>query len=94
MELRRQRVVDMHEQAGFAFDRLKRVGLVLRGSDRLRNFTLQQWQQLGKRSLFDVIAAESDHYNLRLQHVNALHEGQQMNAMLISLSAGLTEWLL
>ena len=93
LEARRQRIVDMHEQAGFAFDRLKRVGLVLRDSDRLRNFTLQQWQQLGKRSLFDVIAAESDHYNLRVQYVNALHDGQQMNAMLISLGTGLTAWL-
>jgi outer membrane protein TolC len=93
LESRRQRVVDMHEQANFAFDRVKRVGLVLRDSDRLRNFTLQQWQQLGRRSLFDVIAAESDLYNLRVQYVNALHDGQQMNATLISLGAGLTAWL-
>jgi outer membrane protein TolC len=93
LESRRLRVVDMHEQANFAFDRVKRVGLVLRDSDRLRNFTLQQWQQLGRRSLFDVIAAESDHYNLRVQYVNALHDGQQMNATLISLGSGLTAWL-
>ena len=93
LEQRRQRIVDVHEQAGAAFDRLKRVGLVLRDSDRLRNFTLQQWQQMGRRSLFDVLAAESDHYNLRVQYVNALHDGQQMNAMLTSLGTGLSEWL-
>ncbi len=93
LEQRRQRIVDVHEQAGAAFDRLKRVGLVLRDSDRLRNFTLQQWQQMGRRSLFDVIAAESDHYNLRVQYVNALHDGQQMNAMLTSLGTGLSAWL-
>ena len=93
LEQRRQRIVDVHEQAGAAFDRLKRVGLVLRDSDRLRNFTLQQWQQMGRRSLFDVLAAESDHYNLRVQYVNALHDGQQMNAMLTSLGTGLAAWL-
>ncbi len=93
LEQRRQRIVDVHEQAGNAFERLKRVGLVLRDSDRLRNFTLQQWQQMGRRSLFDVIAAESDHYNLRVQYVNALHDGQQMNAMLTSLGTGLSDWL-
>ena len=93
LELRRQRIVESHEQAGAAFDRLRRVSLVLRDSDRLRNFTLQQWQQLGRRSLFDVIAAESDHYNLRVQYVNALHDGQQMNATLTSLGPGLTAWL-
>ena len=93
LEQRRQRIVEVHEQAGSAFDRLRRIGLVLRDSDRLRNFTLQQWQQLGRRSLFDVIAAENDHYNLRVQYANALHDGQQMNATLTSLGIGLNAWL-
>ena len=93
LEQRRQRIVDTHEQATGAFDRLRRVSLVLRESERLRNFTLQQWQQLGRRSLFDVIGAESDHYNLRVQYVNALHDGQQMNATLLSLGIGLSTWL-
>ena len=93
LEQRRLRIVDMHEQASSAFDRVRRVSLVLKDSERLRNFTLQQWQQLGRRSLFDVIGAESEHYNLRVQYINALHDGQQMNAMLLSLSTGLTDWL-
>lgn len=93
LEQRRQRIVDVHEQAQSAFDRLQRVGLVLRDSDRLRNFTLQQWQQMGRRSLFDVIGAETDHYNLRVQYINALHDGQQMNATLTSLGTGLSAWL-
>jgi outer membrane protein TolC len=66
---------------------------VLRDSDQLRNFTLQQWRQLGRRSLFDVIAAENDHYGLRVQYVNALHDGQQLNATLTSLGLGLSNWL-
>jgi len=85
--------VEAHEQVTSAFDRLRRVGLVLRGSDRLRNFTLQQWQQLGRRSLFDAIAAESDHDNLRVQYINALHDGQQTNATLLTLGTGLAAWL-
>jgi outer membrane protein TolC len=93
LESRRQRIVEIHEQASAAFDRLRRVGLVLKESDRLRNFTLQQWQQLGRRSLFDVMSAEGDHYNLRVQYVNALHDGEQFNAMLTSLGPGLTQWL-
>ena len=31
---------------------------ILRNSERLRASTLQQWQQMGRRSLFDVIAAD------------------------------------
>jgi len=93
LEAKRQRIVEMHEQANAAFDRLRRVGLVLRESDRLRNFTLQQWQQLGRRSLFDVMGAESEHYGLRVQYINALHDGQQFNATLTSMGQGLHSWL-
>jgi outer membrane protein TolC len=93
LESKRQRLVDTWEQSSHAFDRVRRVSGVLRDSERLRNYTLQQWQQLGRRSLFDVLSAESEHYNLRVQYVNALHDGQQMNATLLSLGSGLANWL-
>ena len=66
---------------------------MLGDSDRVRDFTLQQWQQLGRRSLFDVMAAEAEHYSLRIAEVNARHDGQQMNALLLSLGRGLRPWL-
>ena len=93
LESRRYRVREMYEQTLSSFDRARRVGAVLRESEQVRNFTLQQWQQLGKRSLFDVMSAEGEHYNLRVAYVNALHDGQQMNANLLSLGRGVSEWL-
>ena len=40
-------------------DRARRIVEILRNSDRVRTATLlQQWQQLGRRSLFDVMASE------------------------------------
>lgn len=93
LESRRQRIVEVHEQATASFDRLRRLGPVLKDSEQLRNFTLQQWQQLGRRSLFDVMSAEGDHYNLRVQYINALHDGEQLVAVLKSLSGGLRSWL-
>ncbi len=93
LEARKSRVVDVYEQASSSFDRAHRIVEVLRDSDRVRNFTLQQWQQLGKRSLFDVMAAEGDHYNLRVAYVNALYDGQQANALLWSLGGGIFNWL-
>ena len=93
VELRRFRVAEVHEQTTSSFDRARRVGAVLRDSEQVRNFTLQQWQQLGKRSLFDVMGAEGEHYNLRISYVNALHDGQQLNANLLSLGRGVNEWL-
>jgi outer membrane protein TolC len=93
LEVRRYRVQEVHEQTQASFDRARRVGAVLRDSEQVRNFTLQQWQQLGRRSLFDVMGAEAEHYNLRVAHVNALHDGQQLNAILLSLGRGVGEWL-
>jgi outer membrane protein TolC len=93
LEQRRFRVRETHEQTLSAFDRAARVGAVLRDSEQVRGFTLQQWQQLGRRSLFDVMSAEADHYNLRVAYVNALHDGQQLNALLLSLGRGVGEWL-
>ncbi len=93
LESRRFRVAEVHEQALAALDRAQRVAEVLKNSEQVRNFTLQQWQQLGKRSLFDVMAAEADHYNMRVAYVNALHDVQQLNANLLSLGRGVIEWL-
>lgn len=93
LEARRFRVREVHDQTLAAFDRATRVGAVLKDSDQVRNYTLQQWQQLGRRSLFDVMSAETDHYGLRVAYVNALFDGQQMNAVLLSLGRGVSEWL-
>ncbi len=93
LESRRFRLAEVHEQTLSSFDRMRRTAQVLRDSEQVRNFTLQQWQQLGKRSLFDVMGAEAEHYNLRISYINALCDGQQMNANLLSLGRGVNEWL-
>lgn len=87
------RTAEMYDVATSAFDRAKRYVDVLRDSERVRNFTFQQWSQLGRRSLFDVMSAESDHFNLRIAYVNALHDGYLASAQLRSLGSGLTAWL-
>ena len=93
LEARKFRIAEVYEQAASAFDRARRTVEVVRNSDRVRNFTLQQWQQMGRRSLFDVMGAESEHYNLRVAYVNALHDGQQASALLRSLGLGIGVWL-
>lgn len=93
LESRRFRVAEVHEQVLSSFDRAQRVSAILKDSELLRGFTLQQWQQLGRRSLFDVMSTEADHYNLRVAYINALCDGQQLNANLLSLGRGVNEWL-
>jgi outer membrane protein TolC len=89
LESRKSRMAEVHEQAEHAMDRARSVIEILHNSELVRNFTLQQWQQLGRRSLFDVMAAEGDHYNMRVQYVDALYDTQQSNALLWSLGLGL-----
>lgn len=93
LESRRFRVAEVHEQATAAVERSRRLAEVLKNSEQVRSFTLQQWQQLGRRSLFDVMAAEADHYNMRVAYVNSLHDVQQLNANLLTLGRGVIEWL-
>jgi outer membrane protein, adhesin transport system len=93
LESRRYRIADIHEQSRASLDRAERVREVLKSSEQVRDATRQQWLQLGRRSLFDVIGAESEHYGLRLSYVNAMHDAQQLNANLIALGRGLVPWL-
>jgi outer membrane protein TolC len=89
LEARKNRMAEVYEQAQHAMDRARAVVEILHNSDLVRNFTLQQWQQLGRRSLFDVMASEGDHYNMRVQYVDALYDTEQSNALLWSLGLGL-----
>lgn len=88
LEVRRYRMLDMHEAATSSFERARLIVETLRNSERVRASTLQQWAQLGRRSLFDVMGAEADYYSLRVAQVNALVDGQQSVALLWSLGRG------
>jgi len=88
VESKRYRVREMYESATSAFDRAKSIVDILRSSEQLRASTLEQWRQLGRRSLFDVMAAESDYYAMRVAHVNALFDAEQVVAMIWSQGRG------
>lgn len=88
------RTAEVYDIATTSLERAKRYVDVLRDSEKVRNFTFQQWSQLGKRSLFDVMSSEADHFSLRIAYVNALHDGFAASAQMRSLGAGLTAWLM
>ena len=90
---RQAKVQEQHDAAVSAFERAKRYVEVIRDSDRVRNFTFQQWSQLGRRSLFDVMSSEGDHFSQRVAYINALVDGAQANASLRSQGVGLLKWM-
>ncbi len=93
LEALRQRVAESAEQLDAAFVRARRVDSMLADSERVRDATWLQWQQLGRRSLFDVMTAEGDLYGLRAARVNALHDGQQAAAQIWSQGPGVANAL-
>jgi adhesin transport system outer membrane protein len=84
---------ELHDLATSSFDRAKSYAQMLRDADKLRDFTVEQWSQLGRRSLFDVISTESEYYNARVDYINSLYTGFQATAELRSLGSGLADWL-
>jgi len=91
LESLRSRLAEVHEQAQAAATRGRDVARVLADSQRVRDDTQMMWQQLGRRSLFDVMSAEGDHYTLRVAYADALHDSQQSVALLWSLAGGVTQ---
>ncbi len=88
IESKRFRARELHEMATSALDRSRRIADLLRNSERVRASTLEQWQQLGRRSLFDVMSAEGDYYAMRVAHVNTLFDAEQVIALMWSLGRG------
>ena len=94
LQERQTQLVELMQRAKNQTQRLSAVDEVLQSSQKLRRFTELQWTRLGKRTLFDVMAAERNHYGLRIDYVNTLHDRQQVNALLHSLVHGIQTWLL
>ncbi|MEY4765466.1 MAG: hypothetical protein RI907_2139, partial [Pseudomonadota bacterium] len=89
---RMERAQSLHETSQTSFRHAKRYAEIVRDSDLVRSYTFQQWSQLGRRSLFDLMSSESEHFSLRVAYVNALFDGYQANAQLRSLGGGLWRW--
>lgn len=90
---RRAQAAELHDAASTAFGRADQYALILRDSEQVRRATIQQWAQLGRRSLFDVMSAESEHFNLQVAQVNALYDGFLSTLQLQALGPGLPQWL-
>jgi adhesin transport system outer membrane protein len=83
----------LHDVASSARTRAVQIVEVLKESEQVRAATYEQWARLGRRSLFDLMSAESEHVQLRRAEVNAQHDAWSAVAQLRSAGAGLWPWL-
>jgi len=93
VEERVRTATTLHDTARSARTRAVQIVDVLKESEQVRSATYEQWARLGRRSLFDLMSAESEHVQLRLAEVNAQHDAWSAVAQLRSAGAGLWPWL-
>ncbi|QCT20995.1 channel protein TolC [Jejubacter calystegiae] len=79
-----------------AHSMLQRAGLyhsLTFESDRIRKDFFDQWYHLGKRTLLDVLSAESDYYNNRVAEVTNRYDGYSAILRGYAGAGELTHWL-
>ncbi|AJW28988.1 transporter [Chania multitudinisentens RB-25] len=62
-------------------------------TDRVRQMFYDQWYNLGKRTLLDVLTAENDHFNNQLSAINNRYDGYIANINVIASAAMLLSWI-
>ena len=65
---------------------------LLQISDRVRQDFYEQWSQLGRRSLFELLSAESEHHSLRLAWINSIHDSLISQMRMRAEAGSLSEW--
>jgi adhesin transport system outer membrane protein len=61
-------------------------------SDRVRKDFYEQWSQLGRRSLFELLSAENEHHSLRLAWINSVHDSLASQMRMRGEAGSYSEW--
>ncbi|MDR0181749.1 TolC family protein [Lysobacter arvi] len=62
-------------------------------NDRVRRAFFQQWYHLGRRTLLDVLSAESDYYTAQINEVGSRMDGYRANFDAYAYAGMLAQWL-
>jgi len=81
------------EQRDMALSRAQQYDDVIRESNLVRKMFYEQWYHLGKRTLLDVLIAESEHYGNQVAQTNSRFDGEAANIRLYSDAGMLLQWL-
>lgn len=84
------RLVQSRANAAQLADEYQRLSLE---TDRIRKMFYEQWYNLGKRTLLDVLIAENDHFNSQLQAINNRCDSVMADLSILSGSAKLISYL-
>jgi len=74
--------------------RIQVLGPLVNGTDQVRRDVFDQWRELGRRSLLDVLAAESEHLNTQLNLASSEVDQVLALARMRHEAGALATWLL
>jgi adhesin transport system outer membrane protein len=81
-----------HQNTTSQLARADEYARLLQLSDRVRRDFYEQWSQLGRRSLFELLSAESEHHSLRLAWINAVHDSLASQMRMRGEAGLFSEW--
>ena len=81
------------EQRDMAMSRAQQYDDVIRESDQVRKIFYEQWYHLGKRTLLDVLIAESEFYSNQVAQTNSRFDGEAANMQIYANAGILLQWL-
>lgn len=82
-----------HQLAQASLQRAELYQALVGETDAIRLAFHQQWYHLGKRSLLDVLGAESDHFANQVNEITSRFEGYQAIMRQYSAAGALIQWL-
>lgn len=87
------RVAELKDQIEQGWTRAQRYAQVLNDSEQVRRNTQDLWFLLGRRSLFDVMASQGDHYSVQIAFVNSVFDAMTAQVQLRGAGSGLADWV-
>jgi adhesin transport system outer membrane protein len=81
-----------HQNTTSQLARADEYAQLLQISDRVRQDFYEQWSQVGRRSLFELLYAEGEHHSLRLAWINSVHDSLAAQMRMRAEGGSLTEW--
>lgn len=82
-----------HQDALALFERAELYQALTRESEQIRGAFFEQWYHLGRRTLLDVLSAESDHYGNRVSEVSNRFDAYHATVRQYSSAGSLLGWL-
>lgn len=82
----------LHQSTTSQLARADEYAQLLQISDRVRQDFYEQWSQLGRRSLFELLSAEIEHHSVRLAWINSVHDSLAAQMRMRAEAGSLSEW--